>query len=288
MSLSRISIVIVLLIFPLFFACSAMTNYLDPNKPQYRADYAIGTTDNPDQLHIISYNIQYGENISAAIKDLTEIKELKEHDIILLQEMDEDGVDQIAKTLNLNYIYYPASLHSHHQRNFGNAILSRWPMKDHEKVILPHANPKNRQRRVAVKARLDINGVDILAYSIHTETFWLRSWKRFDQIDTLLKDVEQSCRAENCDVVVAGGDFNTLTPSSVVKIDNKFSRIGFERATKGAGSSLKTPLIDAILDHIYIHGTNVTGSGKVTTNSSSDHYPLWVEIELPKDDKSSK
>ena len=276
MSLSKLRKVIFLLIFPLLIACSAMTNYLDPNKPQYRADYATGTPENPDQLRIISYNIQYGENISAAIKDLIEIEELKDPDIILLQEMDENGVDQIAKALNLNYIYYPASLHTHHRRNFGNAILSHWPIKDHEKVILPHANPKNQQRRVAVKARLDINGVDILTYSVHTETFWLRSWKRFDQIDTIIQDIDQSCRKESCDVVVVGGDFNTLTPSSVSKIDDKFSRNGFERATMGAGSSLKSPLIKAVLDHIYIRGTNVTDSGKVTVNSASDHYPLWV------------
>lgn len=288
MSLSRLRIVIFVLIFPILIACSAMTNYLDPNKPQFQADYATGTAVNPDQLRIISYNIQYGENISAAIKDLTEIEELKDPDIIMLQEMDEEGVDQIANPLNLNYIYYPASQHTHHRRNFGNAILSRWPIQEHEKVILPHANPKNQQRRIAVKARLDINGINILAYSVHTETFWLRSWKRFDQIDTILKDVEQSCRKESCDVVIAGGDFNTLTPSSVVKIDNKFSRIGFERATIGAGSSLKSPLINAILDHIYIRGTNVTDNGKVTTNSSSDHYPLWVDIELPMDNKLKK
>jgi len=279
MSLSSVRFVFFLLVFPVSIACSAMKNFLDPNTPQYHTDYANGTTANPDQLRIISYNIQYGRNISAATKDLIEIDELKDPDIILLQEMDEDGVDQIAKALNLNYIYYPASLHTHHRRNFGNAILSRWPIKDHEKVILPHANPKNQQRRIAVKARLDIDGSDVLAYSVHTETFWLRSWKRFDQIDTILRDVEHNTREKSSDVVIVGGDFNTLTPSSIAKIDAEFARLGFERATMGVGSSLKTHLFKAALDHIYIRGASVKKSGKVTVNSSSDHYPLWSVIE---------
>jgi endonuclease/exonuclease/phosphatase (EEP) superfamily protein YafD len=89
-------------------------------------------------------------------------------------------------------------------------------------------------------------------------------------------------------VVVVGGDFNTLTPSSVSKIDDKFSLNGFERATMGAGSSLKSPLIKAVLDHIYIRGTNVADSGKVTVNSASDHYPLWVVTEFRKVYKSNK
>jgi endonuclease/exonuclease/phosphatase family metal-dependent hydrolase len=273
--------VIILLTLSSLTACSAMNNYLDPNQPQFRAEYAIEKLITPDQLRIISFNIQYSEKISDAIKDLAEIENLQNPDIILLQEMDEDGVDQIAKTLELNYIYYPASLHAHHKRNFGNAILSLWPITDSEKVILPHANPKNQQRRIAVKARLDINGINILTYSVHTETFWLRSWKRFDQVDTILKDVEQSCRKQSCGVVLVGGDFNSLTSSSVAKIDHKFSRKEFERATVGAGSSLKTPLIKAALDHIYVRGTAVLNSGKVTDNTSSDHYPLWVVTHWP-------
>lgn len=273
--------VVILMTLSSLIVCSAMTNYLDPNQPQYRADYAIEKPMAPDQLRIISFNIQYSENISAAIMDFAEIEDLNNPDIILLQEMDEDGVDRIAKTLDLNYIYYPASLHAHHQRNFGNAILARWSITDYEKVILPHANPKNQQRRIAVKARLDINGINVLAYSIHTETFWLRSWKRFDQVDTILNDVEQSCCKGSCAVVLVGGDFNSLTPSSVAKIDKKFSRKEFERATVGAGSSLKTPLVKAELDHIYVRGVAVMSSGKVTDNTSSDHYPLWIVTAWP-------
>ncbi len=108
---------------------------------------------------------------------------MKEADIILLQEMNEEGVDKIAKSLEYNYVYYPASIHTHHGKNFGNAILTKMQISDSQKIILPYQNPKNGQKRIAVSATILINDYKVLVYSVHTETFWLSSRQRGSQLD---------------------------------------------------------------------------------------------------------
>lgn len=271
----------IILFFPLILvACSAIPNYLEPHKPRFEGNYGPDMPENADVLRVVSYNIQYGKNIQAAIQDLSQLEEIRGADIVLLQEMDDQGVEELANTLGYNYVYFPASIHSHHRRNFGNAILSKWPIESAKKLILPHANPKNQQRRIAVKAHVIVNGAPILTYSVHTETFWLRTRRREEQVDVLLDDIEQSCHADKCQRIIVGGDFNTLTPSSVVKIDQKFSSAGLERATKGIGATVNAPSIRIVMDQIYTLGLEVIATGKSEQATASDHYPVWTTLKL--------
>jgi endonuclease/exonuclease/phosphatase family metal-dependent hydrolase len=60
----------------------------------------------------------------AALAELREIENQRALDIILLQEMDETGAEQIARELRLNYVYFPAAIEPTYDENFGNAILS--------------------------------------------------------------------------------------------------------------------------------------------------------------------
>ncbi len=274
------TVVSLLLPVALLFACAPIPNYLLPDEPKFTGDYAEGEPERDGQLQVLSYNVQYGENIQGVIDEFNTIDELRKADIVLLQEMDEVGVDKIARVLGYNYVYYPASIHSHHQRNFGNAILTKWPIRDSQKVILPHANPKNQQRRVAVKANILAEGEQVLTYSVHTETFWLVARKRANQIKTLLKDVQRSCAEQECQYVVIGGDFNSMTPGSIADLDRLFNSAGFSRATEGLGNTVNVSYINLALDHIYTQGLAVLESGKVTEAQASDHFPLWIRAKL--------
>ena len=70
----------------------------------------------------------------------------------MLQEMNEDAAAETAEALGMNYVYYPAVLHPVPKKNFGNAILSRWPIVDDEKLILPSRSMSRGGQRVAVAA----------------------------------------------------------------------------------------------------------------------------------------
>ena len=145
-------------------------------------------------------------------------------DLILLQEMDPDGSAAIARDLGFHHVYAPAVVHSHHGRQFGQAILSPWPLRDAEIVHLPHAHPVNGQRRIALLATADVAGREVRAGSVHTETALLAASLRAEQVVTAL-----DAFADWDGPVVLGGDFNTVTAANVRDLARLGRSAGFDR-----------------------------------------------------------
>lgn len=248
-------------------------NYLDPDYPYYSGNYAVQTPGPVDALTVVSYNIGFAENIDQAVLELQELRSQKEPDIILLQEMDELGTEQIARQLQLNYVYFPAAVEPTYDKNFGNAILSRWPLVDAQKLILPHKSLSNRMNRVATSATVRIHGVEILVYSIHTESIFTLPRFRKDQYTALLADVDRQAG-----LVIVGGDFNTFTEAAVAEVEKIYSQAGFVRVSKGSGDAIIKYGAELPSDHIFAKGFIVTESGRMEAATASDHLPIWVTL----------
>jgi len=136
---------ILAIIFLGIFLRRQIANYNDESGPVFIGSFAETPPDFSEDLTVVSSNTHFVENIGLAIEELGEIPNI---DILLLQEVDEIETERIARALKYNYVYYPASVHTKHDKNFGNAILSSWTIKEVEKLILPHENPKNGQIRI--------------------------------------------------------------------------------------------------------------------------------------------
>jgi endonuclease/exonuclease/phosphatase family metal-dependent hydrolase len=257
----------------LLASCGPASNYLNALEPQFVGSFSDHSSEFNGTIKVVSYNISFAENINRAIYELSEFDELTDADIILLQEMDETGTEAIAQALGQDYVYYPASIHGHSDKNFGNAILAKWPILASEKIILPHKSPRNQEIRIAVKAIVTIDGLEILTYSVHTETFWLGRQKRDGQVDALIEGIDTSHP-----YIVVGGDFNTLTARSVKELERSFSEIGMERATKGVGYTAKYAAFEFVLDHIFTQGMTVIDAGKSDEAEASDHLPIWTTL----------
>ncbi len=255
-----------------------MENYEHPSEPFFAGEYApVGqVVPNQASVRVVTWNIKFGENVGEAIEVLSETPELANADIYLLQEMDEEGTEMIARTLGYNYVYFPASVHSRHGRNFGNAILARWPITHPQKVILPNRNPRNGQLRTATRAIVTLGEIDVLAYSVHTETFWLGAKGREAQVEAVAETVDF-----HYDYVVVGGDFNTLTPASINTAEERMARFGLVRLSKGAGYTVNVRGVGLPLDHIFGSNVTVLARGVWRETAASDHFPLWVELGPP-------
>lgn len=131
-------------------SCAPTVNLLNPTSPRFEGAFAPPPTAHTDvpvtRVRVVSFNIKFADRIDAAIEVLRS-DPLAEADIISLQEMDESGTERIARALQLNYVYYPGSIHPARHRYFGPAVLSRWPIEESWKLILPHEAPTRRQRR---------------------------------------------------------------------------------------------------------------------------------------------
>ena len=119
---------------------------------------------------MVTYNIRQGQAIQQAGEALHRAERLREVDVIALQEMEETGVERLARWLRANYVYYPAFTRRS-GRNAGNAILTRWPLSGARKVILPRRHPVTGQLRIAVRATVTVGANAIAVYSVHTETY---------------------------------------------------------------------------------------------------------------------
>ena len=154
----------------LIAGCAHTVNLLDPATPRFSGEYATPATDwAAGPIRIVTFNIKLARRIDPAIEVLRS-DSLRGADIIALEEMDDAGVDRIARALGLNYVYYPSSIHPSEHRYFGPAVLSRWPIARSWKLLLPHEARFRHQRRTATAAELLVRGQRVRVYAVHLET----------------------------------------------------------------------------------------------------------------------
>jgi endonuclease/exonuclease/phosphatase family metal-dependent hydrolase len=248
-------------------------NYLEKNSPSFSRNYAVENSGLVDAITVISYNIWFGLKPERAISELKEFQSRHPLDILLLQEMDDVSTEKIAHELQLNYVYYPAAIEPTYHKNFGNAILSRWPVLDPQKLILPHRSFSNRMNRTATSATLRIRDVDVRVYSIHTESIFTLLRFREDQYEAILKDF-----GPDTERVIIGGDFNSFTEPDVQNIERIFRQAGFLRASATSGHTVIKYGIGVSADHIFTKGFVLKEAGRIDGATASDHLPIWVTL----------
>lgn len=254
-------------------SCALAQNYDDPDGPRYSATFAPpldSTADALEELSVCSFNIEFAERIDDAIADLGGDEHLRACTVVLLQEMDWPGAQRIAEALSLDVVYYPGSVH--HDKDFGNAVLSRWPISDDEKLILPHRNPTNGRIRIAVSATLEVPFERITAFSVHSDTPWLGPEARLEQAESIV------VAATRYDwPVIVGGDFNTSDPGSVENTVELFESRAFTWATARVPATGDGLFGGVAIDHVFVKQLGVEAAGTVQSDAS-DHQPIWVEL----------
>ncbi len=272
-------IIAVLISMTIFIGCDLSDNYSQQQGPVYQGSYLTEHPESPtDTLTIVSYNIKYAHEVEKAGDILRHHPVLKDADIYLLQEMENAGVDSLARILQCDYLYYPATDHIMAGHDFGNAILSKWPLDAPEKLILPHLNPLNKSIRIAALGTVHIGNDSLRVVSLHLETPLLQQSKKKDQITTVLTELSQGY-----DGIIIGGDFNTANSASIDFMNKLLSSAGFSQATRDINFTARSSLLTFLqfkLDHIYIKNLKLIEAGKVVDFSASDHLPLWIRVGL--------
>lgn len=259
----------------LLAGCHPAINYLDPEGPKFSGNFAPGNAVFSDTVKIVTFNIEFAKKIDLAILELSGVEELQNADIILLQEMDEQGSERIAQMLKYNFVYYPAIRYTRENRNFGNAILTRWPIGYTKKIILPFEAPGNKTRRIAVAAAIMVGKLEVLAYSLHTATIVQRESKRLAQVDSVARSIPPDAK-----LAIVGGDFNTVFEDNITEIEDIFLKHGLARASKGSGPTNKPNPLRQTLDHVFVRGMRALSVGTFKDSQASDHLPLWVKLKI--------
>ena len=247
--------------------------YDDPEGPRFEGRFAGDPPCSPSPLTVVTYNINHGLKVSKAIEAFEASRRLRRADVIFLQEMDEEGTEKMAGALQHDFVYFPASV-SRYGRNFGNAILSRWPLENARKLVLPHRHPVNQVLRIASRATIDFVDLAVAAYSVHTETYTVPVARRRAQIAAIVDDI-----GPGQSPVIVGGDFNTVSGRSIKRMVGQFATIGLRRSSAGAGPTVaKLGIRPSAADHVFTRGFCRTGRGKEEVTGVSDHFPIWVRL----------
>lgn len=246
--------------------CAPTINYPDRTGPRYAGSHA-GLTE-PGGFRVVTFNVRYGRRAAAAAELLKNDPRLSGADVIALQEMDEVGTELIARALSMNYVYYPAVIHPVPGKNFGNAVLSRWPLEDDAKLVLPHRGRFRKSLRIAVGATMRIPGREpVRVYSVHLETPVSVSGRgRRAQAETILADAASHPR------VIVAGDFNSKG------ILGLFARHGFRWLTRRVGPTISR----FSWDHVAVKGFQLRDCASVgalaNARKVSDHRPVWADL----------
>lgn len=256
-------------------SCGTVRVYQEPDQPMFHShEEAQQTSEQTDSLSVVTFNIRKAEKVDLAIDELQELQKTKPVDVYLLQEMDEKGVEEIATSLGLNYLYIPAVYNTSLKKDIGNAILTKGTIECPEKLLLPHAKPLSKSRRLATIAEVTILNKKILVYSVHTETVVMSRKNRMDQVSAIIKHAKQ--QQAGYKYVLIGGDFNTLLSRDGDLAIEKFNQNGFHWSTADVGTTARgfLGLVKPRHDYIFSKGLKLLNTSKIETSKSSDHYPV--------------
>ena len=262
-----------LLLFLAAGACRTGRNYPDPGEPRYAGapSAAVAPVGRGDTLRIVSFNIEYAKETRRAIRILRSFANLRDADIVLLQEMNGPATKMVADSLGMYYVYFPAIFNRIMRRDIGNAVLSRWPIVEDAKLILPSRSRYARTQRVATAASIRIGTRLLRIYSTHFGTpADLGREGRAAQLRAILDD------AVRYPSVVIGGDMNSKDIGLVAR------EAGYVWPTD---TIPKSSTLGGRLDHFFLRGVALPESGGVGTvrvpATISDHNAIWVRVVLP-------
>jgi len=228
-------------------------------------------------VRVMDYNIHQGFNIKGYL-DLESIARVIEGtgaDVVCLQEVSRgwvingsaDTLSWLSNRLNMDCIFMPAS-----DAVWGNAVLSRYPLKMVKSGFLPRLDAPLRRSfllaEVGIEGRENINVMCVHIHHIEEE-----GWIREEQVEEILEEWDGLKRT------AIMGDFNAETyEPEIIKmydaglIDSQLELGEEEKLTWAHYEPYRR------IDYIWVTTDLDISDVDVPFSTSSDHLPVVVNI----------
>ncbi|HSR68774.1 MAG TPA: endonuclease/exonuclease/phosphatase family protein [Acidobacteriota bacterium] len=238
----------------------------------------------PDRLRLLSYNLHGppGHRIEEIAEVLKSHPRLSESLVLALQEVNRfhQGSDNehvgrlLARHLNMHFAYAAELAHDEGGGVRGLAILSRFPLSQVSRVLLPVEGPGGR-RRISLGATVDVGGRPLRVYTTHLETR-ISAEERARQIEGMLED---AARYKDIPTVILG-DFNTFAKEHTQTMFELMEAAGFTCPLAGDENTFRAYIFVRMkLDWIWLRGVEAAKAEVEGDVSASDHRPLWVDLK---------
>ena len=229
-------------------------------------------------IRVLTYNVQSGLGVDS-VRDIRRAGQLvadNQADLAGLQEVEvgsprtrfENQPVKLAEASGMHKVF--AHGFQRGPWRFGNAVLSKYPIKSAERHELPSAG-EQRSLLASVIDPGSLAGQGICIHLLCTH-LGLNRDERVDQ-------VKEICRlVRNLDgPVVLLGDFNDFPDSP--PIQELLSGTDLVDVTT-ADATFQAPEPTAKIDFIFARGLAPTGPSRVIRSMVSDHLPVVVDLEL--------
>ncbi|MBA8823840.1 endonuclease/exonuclease/phosphatase family metal-dependent hydrolase [Saccharopolyspora lacisalsi] len=239
----------------------------------------------PD-VTVLSYNIHHGEGVDGTL-DLGRVAEVIRDSgagVVALQEVDRhwsarsdfaDQAQELARRLGMHHAYGanldrdPAAP-GQPRRQYGTAILSRFPIVSSRNTPLPNLGG---EQRGLLQARITVCGRTASVYSTHLQHD--NAAERAAQTEAVADLVGSATEP-----VILAGDLNAR-PGSPEMEPIRFSFTD-TFAVAGTGDGATYPATDpsARIDYVVTNDHVRTRSAEVLRSPASDHLPVRAEVAL--------
>ncbi len=234
-------------------------------------------------IKAVTFNIQHCENFVTEKIDFDAYAEKIlsfDADVIGLNEVRDAGVsaDYQAQAAILaektGYRYYFAKATEIGEGNpYGNAVLTRLPIKNCETVPVPDPDPRSYDGYYETRCllKLTLAEPDVTFFIIH---FGLNP----DEHENALRTVLDNLGDGNA---VLMGDLNVTPDSSIIaRIREKMTDAATAAAPGEALLSFPSDAPDRKIDYIFTKGDITAKTCRIVPGVLSDHLPLEAELEV--------
>jgi endonuclease/exonuclease/phosphatase family metal-dependent hydrolase len=238
-------------------------------------------------LKVLTYNIHHGAGIDGVL-DLERIAQVVEKsgaEVVGLQEVDNhwsersNWVNQpawFAQRLKMHYAYaanldLPPLNPGEPRRQYGTAVLSKYPIKGFENTLLPKY-PTGEQRGLAV-ASINVRGVNLRFANTH-----LTSNSNAERLEQSKKVVELLAGSKTPTILV--GDLNARPTAPEITTLTAVWQDTWTEVGVGPGDTIEADNPTARIDYLLHSATVKPSSAEVITTNGSDHLPVTAAFVL--------
>lgn len=237
---------------------------------------------------VMSYNIHHAEGADGRL-DLDRIADVirsEKAEVVGLQEVDRfwrrsdfvDQVDYLAEELDMHAAFganldLPPDDPSQPRRQYGTAILSKYPILESKNTFLPKTG--NNEQRGLLEALIKVKGAPVRFYDTHLQH--TSSAERALQVRAIMehtKDVEEP--------QVLVGDLNAVPEAPELAPLYERYVDAWPLGGEGPGYTISAENPTRRIDYVFVTPDVVVEGASVPRTLASDHLPVVADLSVPR------
>jgi len=239
----------------------------------------------PLRLRVLSYNIHHCEGMDGKldVERIAQVIRAVEPDLVALQEVDQGAqrskfIDQPAELARLTKMHFVFGANIPLQGgSYGNAVLSRFPIRSHENHKLPRLDNGEQRGVLEVHAELPGFSQPLLFLATHLD----HRPKNEERLASAQAILDITAQQPDRPALLAG-DLNDLPESDVL---NRFGQ-QWSRSNVNVMPSIPVENPRRQIDYILVRPSSrwrVIETKVINEALASDHRPIFAVLELLSD-----